>query len=59
MKQLSKLESAIFLLGGVLMVCRCGLLRIWFFTSAAGAGNELGVPAGHHTLQCNAGDAVL
>ena len=39
--------------------CRCGLLRIWFFTSAAGAGNELGVPAGHHTLQCNAGDAVL
>ena len=36
MKQLSKLESAIFLLGGVLMV--------------VGA---------HHTVQCNAGDAVL
>lgn len=59
MKQLSKLESAIFLLGGVLMVVGAACFAFGFSHSAAGAGNELGVPAGHHTVQCNAGDAVL
>ena len=58
MEQLSKQESAIFLAGRRADGCRCGLLRIWFFTSAAVQVTSWGFRLGI-IVQCNAGDAVL
>ncbi len=59
MKQLSKLESVIFLLGGVLMVVGADYLAFGFSHPQLVQVTSSGVPAGHHTLQCDAGDAGL
>lgn len=59
MKQLSKLESAIFLLGGVLMVVGAACFAFGFSHPQLVQVTSWGVPAGHHTLQRDAGDAVL
>ncbi len=59
MKQLSKLESVIFLLGGVLMVVGAACFAFGFSHPQLVQVTSWGFLAGHHTLQCNAGDAAL